>query len=242
MLARRNKKEFTVLKPYEVLEKVAEVMSPEGQVADYWQKTVILCGMHKLLLEFDNDQDHVPSQIGKPDERFELVDYEKHPILGPAGEAHGLEPGDIFGTLELLVDRQHAWNIKRKVHDFGAGDRYPLGTVLKFWGVDKEFYVMPISTPIWHVQQPQEGILFKRVKLARVTMYDDADPNGGFLTAFIGTKDEAISFAKAMTPVLKEFTDREWMSYAGATKMPDGSEPWVGELGRLTVIVDGVDY
>lgn len=49
--------------------------------------------------------------------------------------------------------------------------------------------------------------------------------------------DEVIAERKAEA-VMKPFTRGDWCALAGAEKFPDGSEPWVGYYGLLTVVVD----
>lgn len=49
--------------------------------------------------------------------------------------------------------------------------------------------------------------------------------------------DEIIAERKAAA-VMKPFTRSDWCGLAGAEKFPDGSEPWVGYYGLLTVVVD----
>lgn len=37
---------------------------------------------------------------------------------------------------------------------------------------------------------------------------------------------------------MRQFTKCDWYELAGAERFPDGSEPWVGRYGLLTVAVD----
>ena len=222
-----------MLTAYQVLEKAGEVLAPEAASDNHGvrMQSVIINGMRNLM---EN-----PKLIGHDNEFFELVDYDSHPILG--GKGSEPEPGDIFGTLELLADPNNYANLNSKVVPVEY-QGYPEGKVIKFHGVDGQYYIMLVATAIWHFQKTQEGVLFRRVPMSTVTVFQEDAPDAGNLTAFVGPKDEAIAFAQKIAPDLRNFTKGDWMAYAGATSFPDGADPCIAEVGKLVMIVGGYEY
>lgn len=82
---------------------------------------------------------------------------------------------------------------------------------------------------------------FIQRELAQVTLMDD-DPGHDALHPFVGTKEEAIAFAKKMDPDLKYFGEKEWMAFAGAQAFLDATSPMYGEFGKLIILVDRADF
>lgn len=223
------------LTAYQVLEHIGRLYE---ESSDNWRQALVLNGMGSHILELDY---HKNGKIGRELERFEFVNYDDHPLLTLKiqDDMDVVEQGDPFGTLHRLVDRTNSWNIFHKVHDIPDHLQFPVGEVVKFWGKDGEFYVMPITTNLWHTQHVQESVLYKRVKFAEVNMYDPENPDHGPLIPFIGTQEDCIAFAKKLDPMLHEMTRNELMGNQGAMPMPDGSTPRIGEVGKLLVIVHG---
>lgn len=38
--------------------------------------------------------------------------------------------------------------------------------------------------------------------------------------------------------MMRDFTKADWMTYSGAEKFSDGSEPMIGEYGPISVVID----
>jgi hypothetical protein len=230
---------LTAIKALEVIGQ----MYQEDTTTDGWRQALVLHGLSSHLLKLDRSED-VRTDFGQPNERFEFVNYDKHPILGEPiqDDLDHVEQGDAIATLNRLVDKSHPWNIKKRLHDIQYNHRFEIGEVVRFWGKDGEFYVMPIATNLWHFQHMQESILFKRVKFAEVYLYDAKADDDYFLVPFIGTQEACIEFAKRLDPNLHVASEQELMGNQGALPMPDGSKPMIGELGKLGIIVHGYTF
>lgn len=226
-----------VLTAQEVVQRAAQSFVEDGED---WQKQILLWGLRSIKESVDRAQAKGgESLIGGPQERFQFVQYDEHSLLFEAYRTDQLEVGDILGTLELMVDKTHSWNQSRNLHNL-SHRKYPEGHVIKFWGIDGEFYIMLVGTCLWHFQQEQSGVLFRRVKMAMVTYTEEKGDSA--VTMFIGTDNEAIAFAQKLSPDLHVMNDHELMGLQGCEPMPDGTQPWVANLGLGILTVSGYQF
>lgn len=68
-----------------------------------------------------------------------------------------------------------------------------------------------------------------------------ASASGEYIEIFKSTESVTLNYARGMWPELRMFEQQDWYGFAGACRLPSGSDPWIYEGENFIAIVAGDD-